>query len=836
MGTTREQRWHALSAKDTLQKLDTTTEGLSSKEANHRQKIHGRNLLTPHKTSWIKRLIEPFTSLFVVVLLIAITISLLTHEQLDALIIGVVVIINALIFYFQQYSVNKVLSTLKAHEDSEVTVERDGKATEISARDLVPGDIVYVFEGTKIPADGRLLETTNLQVDESMLTGESLPIHKQLDTLPEKTELYDQRNMVFKGTFAHAGSGRFIVCEIGNHTELGAITKLASSGDIGKTPIEKKIDSITKIMVGSIGVVGLAVFGLAISRGIELSEALRFSISLVVSIVPEGLPVTLTVVLLLSAKKMAAHKALVKKLSSIETMGAITLIATDKTGTLTKNKLQVADTYDASGQLEISASHSITLEHGVAMDPLDTVMRKAFNAPTTNRAAEIPFDNTLRASGAVIKHKGRYILYAKGAPEAFLEHLNASQKLKAKEVLDDYTSKGYRTIGCGHLAASTTTHELTKAQLKKLTFDGFIAFADPIRSGISGAIKDANTAGINVVMLTGDHVNTAAEIGRQAGLVTGNNQVASSELLEKPRPTKTMSTILEKVKVFGRVLPKHKFNFLKSVKKTEVTAMTGDGVNDIPALVEADAGLAMGSGTDAAKDASDIVLLDDNFVTIVEAIRLGRAVVANIRKMLFYLISTSIGEAGAMIGALIFNLPLPVTAVQILWMNIVTDGFTVLPLGLSEPEKHQMKQPPRRPDAPLLSGILTVRTILSGLVMAGVGLYFFNQLLPQGYAYAQTATFLALVVGQWANALNANFEKDSWLKNLWQPNWKLYLGIIVSIAFQVFAMYGPLREAFGIVTLQAADIIVITVAASLATLIAVDIHKGILWLVSKNSK
>ena len=378
------------------------------------------------------------------------------------------------------------------------------------------------------------------------------------------------------------------------------------------------------------------------------------------------------------------------------------------------------------------------------------------------------------------------------------------------------------------------TKEITPALLKKASFDGFIAFADPIREGIDDAIREAHAAGINVVMLTGDHVNTAEQIGKQAGLVTGGNQVASSELLQKPRPHKTMETILSKVKVFGRVLPKHKFNFLKSVKKSEVTAMTGDGVNDIPALVEADAGLAMGSGTDAAKDASDIVLLDDNFVTIIEAIRLGRAVIANIKKMLFYLISTSIGEAGAMIGALIFNLPLPVTAVQILWMNIVTDGFTVLPLGLSDPEKHQMKQNPRRPDAPLLTRVLAIRTVLAGLTMAVVGLFFFNKLLPQGYAYAQTAAFLSLVVGQWANALNANYERASWFKNILNPNWKLYIGILLSIAFQIFAMYGPLKEAFGIVPLATKDIILITTVATFAVLFVVDLHKLLLWALKKN--
>lgn len=829
-----KNNWHALSEKDLFDKLHTSRSGLSDQEAGARLEKYGPNILTPKKTSWIKRIIEPFTSLFVVVLLVAIVISLLTHEQLDALIIGLVVIVNALIFYFQQYSVNKVLATLKAHEDGQVTVLRDGKNKQISAKGLVPGDIVLVFEGTKVPADGRLLENSNLQVDESMLTGESLPIHKTLELQAASKEIFDQKNMLFKGTFVKSGSGQYLVCETGNNTELGAISTLASKGDIGKTPIERKIDSITKTMVASISAIGIAVFALAIVRGISTSEALRFSISLVVSIVPEGLPITLTVVLLLSAKKMASHHALVKKLSSIETMGAVTLIATDKTGTLTKNELQVSDTYDASGELEKSAARSITMQNNVASDPLDSVLLENFKAGSkTTHVRDLPFDNELRASGAIVQENGRTQLYIKGAPEIFLKHMTSSKRYKAEARLDDYTKKGYRTIGCSHITVPKNTKEITPALIKKATFDGFIAFADPLRSGINAALEEAHDAGINVVMLTGDHVNTAEEIGKQAGLVTQHNQVATSKLLEKPRPAKTMQTILRKVKVFGRVLPKHKYNFLKSVKKNEITAMTGDGVNDIPALVEADAGLAMGSGTDAAKDASDIVLLDDNFVTIIDAIRLGRAVISNIRKMLFYLIATSIGEAGAMIGALLFNLPLPVTAVQILWMNIVTDGFTVLPLGLSKPEKHQMKRPPHNPDAPFLSRTMTIRTLLAGLTMAGVGLFFFHRLLPQGYAYAQTATFLALVVGQWANALNANFERASWIKNLYKPNWLLYLGILISVAFQVLAMYGPLREAFGIVYLEVADIVTISVVASLAVLLVVDLHKAVVALLHK---
>ncbi len=823
---TTHAAWHSFHTPQFLHAFQSSEHGLSAQEAKQRLAHFGPNILTTKKESWLKRIIEPFKSLFVIVLLFAIVISLLTHENLDALIIGFVVFVNATLFYFQQYSVSKVLKDLKSHEDGQITVHRNGQPIEISARDIVPGDIIFVFEGTKIPADGRVLEATNLQVNESMLTGESLPILKQTDVLPKNTRLYDQANMVFRGTFVNSGSGRFIVTATGNNTELGSITKLATSGDGGKTPIEQKIDSVTKVLVFGISAIGVVVFGLALLRGIAASEALRFTLSLIVSIVPEGLPVTLAVVLLFSARRMASRGVLVKNLASIETMGAVTLIATDKTGTLTENNLQIADRHDITGHLHRTASGSITVQNGVVLDSLDKILEQRFKHTSERRHIKsFPFDQHLRVSGALVQEESQSRLYIKGAPEAFLENLTPHQKYKAQEVLDQYTKKGFRTIGFGHAIATKSTNEVNKSLLKKVTFDGFVALADPLRKNIKASVAEAKIAGINVVMLTGDHANTAFEIARQAGIVSSPDEVANSKMLESPPNSKLMRTVLKRVHVFARVLPEHKFNFLKSIKKSEVTAMTGDGVNDIPALIEADAGLSMGSGTDAAKDASDMVLLRDNFSTIIEAVRLGRSVIANISKMLFYLISTSIGEAGTMIGALLLGLPLPVTAIHVLWINIVTDGFTVLPLGLSPPEKHQMKQPPRDPKAPLLSRVLTTRTILAGLVMAGVSLYVYNLLLPKGHAYAQTAVFLCLVVVQWANALSANFEHGSWVTIFTRPNKLLFIGIAASIACQAFAFFGPLRDAFDIVPLQTADLVLSILLPIFVMLVTIDAHK-----------
>ncbi len=817
--------WHTHAPDPVLNLLSTTMEGLSVTEARNRQQKYGPNALSTKKSSWLKRLIEPFTSLFVIIMVVALFISLLTSENIDAAVIGVVLVINALIYYFQQYSVSRVLKSLKAHEDGTVTVLRGSTTTEINVRDLVPGDIVYLLEGLKVPADGRILEADNLDIDESILTGESLPVTKITEVLPENAEVFDQKNMVFKGTLVHSGSGLFVVTAIGNQTQLGAISQLTSTSDIGKTSIEKKIDDITRKMVLGVGVIGGVVFGLALLRGLGLSETFRFTLSLVVSVVPEGLPVTLTVVLLLSAKRMARHKALVKKLSSIETMGALTLIATDKTGTLTQNKLGVAELYPDKKTVAAAAVASITTQKGMVLDALDELLDSSFGnhlRPGT-REEDFPFEQNLRLSGALWKTKTGHLVALKGAPEALIGNLSPAKRKEVASVLDDYTSRGFRTIAFGHADGNFET--LDKLPKSKIVFDGLVALADPLRANIPQAIAEARAAGINVVMLTGDHKNTAEEIARQAGLIDNHNQVADSSILNKPPNAKLMKTMLSRVHVFGRVLPEHKFNFLKSVKHSEVTAMTGDGVNDIPALVEADAGLAMGSGTDAAKDASDIVLLDDNFGTIIDAVRIGRAVIANIRKMLFYLISTSLGEASTMIGALLLGFPLPITAVQILWVNLVTDSFTVLPLGISKPEHYQMKQPPHDPKAPLLSHIMVSRTVWTGLLTAAATLFIFKKFLPLGYEYAQTAAFTTLVVAQWANALNANFDRHSWVYIFVKPNWLLLGGILASMGLQGLVMYGPLQSAFGIVDLTQPDLMLAIFVPVITVLIGVDLHK-----------
>lgn len=826
---------------EALQAFESSADGLTAEEAAKRLQEYGRNSITPKKDSWLKRLVEPFTSAFVLVLLFALVLSYIEGKHVDATIIAVIVGVNALIYYFQQMSVGRVLKTLRQQDVALVHVVREGETTKLNSEELAYGDIVHIEEGMKIPADGRLIESSQLHADEAMLTGESLPVHKHAGALPGEKQLYDQKNMLFKGTYIKSGSGLMLVTGIGSETELGSITNLASSADFGRSPIERKIDDLTRKLLIGISIAALIALALAIYRGIGIEEALRFSLVIVVSAVPEGLPVALTIVLLLSARRMAKVKALVKKISSIETMGALTLIATDKTGTITQNNLSVAEKHTTHGTPHtfdevIRASLNGSEDH--AGDALDTILLDSVqNVDIPDnwlRVKEFAFNQQLRLSGIVWQHGQGYSLFIKGAPEQVLSHcgVHHRQDLKVQKALESFTSRGYRTIAFGHKDFMELPAKLDAQVLADMDFDGFVGMADQLRPNIDEAVRQAQQAGVKVVMLTGDHVNTAGFIAQKVGIARHSGEVQGSAVLAS-QDDQAIRQALEQTRVFGRVLPEHKYALLRATKRSEITAMTGDGVNDIPALVEADAGIAMGSGTDAAKDASDIVLLDNNFHTIVSAMKVGRTALANIRKMLVYLIGTSSGEVMTMVLALALGIPLPVAAIQILWINLVTDGVSVIPLGLSPSEPRHMQQPPHRPDAPLLNLRQVTRILTIATVMSVTVLIIFNHNLDKGHLYAQTLAFLSLIVAQWANAFNVNFEYKSWVYNFLQPNKKLWAAIGFSIILQLMVFMTPLGKYLQVIPVMWQDALIAICVPVIVVLVAVDLHKLVWHLIHK---
>lgn len=818
--------WYKENKEQLYEILETSQQGLTAHEATSRLKKYGPNQLAIKKEPLWKILIEPFSNVFVAVLAAAAIVSLLSHESLDAVIIATIIVVNSLIFYSQQYATTRVLRSLKKHSIQQVTVIRDGQELTISSVNLVPGDAIVLNEGERVPADARIVHTDNLRVNESSLTGESGPVHKQASTLSSDKQIYEQNNMVFQGTHILAGSARAMVVETGSRTEFGKIADLASD-EKSKSPVQAKIDQLVTMLVKVVGVLAVIVFVLALARGIPSGEALRFVLSLTVSAVPEGLPVALTVIIVLGMRRMAAQKALVRSFKAIEDVGLVTTIATDKTGTLTKNHLTLTDSWSL-GDIKVSEIAGHTIDRTVtAADPLDQAIKEGTAGHHKSPPDKLyPFDLAIRMSGAYSRTK--QIIYIKGSPEHVLakSDLHAEQHRAAESAMHSFASKGHRVIAFAiYKAAGTPPENLSSLQKGKLKFVGFVAFADELRPEAKRAIHAAHDAGISVRLITGDHYETAYNIGKQIGLAQHPDQVIQGTDL--PKETTALALAIQNKTIFARILPEDKFRILKALKQTEITAMTGDGVNDVPALANAHVGIAMGSGSDIARDASGIVLLNNNFATIIKAIAEGRKIFDNIRRMLFFLLSTSLGEVLTMIGALLFGLPLPVTAIQILWINLVTDTAMVLPLGLEPEEEGHMKRPPRRPKDPLLNRVLLGRMGLVALTMATVTLIVVLALKRQGYdtAYIQTVAFMTLIAAQWMNAFNARSEYESSFTRIRKINYGLLAGILVAFTLQMLVMFGPLRTVFEIQSVPIATLVLSSGAMMLAVLAVSELHK-----------
>lgn len=818
--------WYRENTDKIYEILATSDKGLSKQEAASRLRQYGPNQLTLVKDPFWRVIVEPFRNVFAAVLGAAAVISLMSHESLDAVIIAVIIFVNAIIFYTQQYATGRVLRSLKKHSMQQVTVLRDGKQHETSSTNLVPGDIIVIAEGERVPADARIIHTDNLQAQESTLTGESVPVYKHASTIETSRQIYEQDNMIFQGTYVLGGTAKALVVETGSRTEFGKIAELAAD-DHTTSPVQGKIDQLVKLLVKVVGVLAAVVFVLSLARGIPAGEALRFVLSLTVSAVPEGLPVALTVIIVMGMRRMAKQKALVRSFKAIEDIGLVTTIATDKTGTLTKNHLSIADSWsvDVINVLDVAA---YTIDSSVAQtDPLDQAIKEgAHKYYKTDKV--YPFDLALGMSGTYIEKQKT--IYIKGSPEHILagSQVSKAKRHLAESVMHQFASRGHRVIAFASSQVEGEVPEtLENIHEHKLEFVGFVAFADELRPEAKQAINAAHLAGINVRLITGDHYETAYNIGKQIGVANHPDQVVLGSDL--PKDVRALAVAIRGKTVFARILPEDKFRILKALKQTEITAMTGDGVNDVPALASAHVGIAMGSGSDIARDAGGIVLLNDNFATIIKAIAEGRKIFDNIRRMLFYLLATSLGEVLTMIGALLFGLPLPVTAIQILWINLVTDTAMVLPLGLEPAEDGYMKRPPRRPNDPLLSRMLLSRVVAVALTMAVVTLLIVGLLERTGHshAYIQTVAFMALISAQWMDAFNARSEYKSSFSRISKINHSLAIGFVVAFGLQMLVMFGPLGGVFNIQRISLPVMLLTSGGMSLAILTTSELHKWI---------
>lgn len=832
--TLKSMSFYAKSLLQTYDELDSGERGLADSSAAERLERYGPNRVTVKGEPLWRKIVEPFANVFMAVLAVAVGISIWHHDYIEAGIIGAIMIISATIYYVQRFSTERVLRALQSHTREEVEVLRDGQIVLLDTEELVPGDVIYLSEGQKIPADGRLIQVDSLRVDESQLTGESLPIGKQLDALSAGKEVYEQTNMVFAGSFVVGGKAQAIITATANQSQFGKLAVL--SGDVmAASPVQEKIDKLITRIVFGVTVIAVVAFMLAMRQGMDSVEALRFVIALAVSAVPEGLPIAISVVLVLGMRRMAAKKALVRTMRAIETLGTLTTIATDKTGTLTKNKLTIQDSWQpqsATMKLEQVLRGALTHGDSRIRDPLDTSIADYLSLHNVARGAaplkSFPFDQDLSMSGGLFHHANQYQLLLKGAPEAILERakLPAAQSNTAIKTLHDLTSKGYRVIALASCELKKPLKSLNDIPTSAAwTFQGFIAVADILRPEAKRAISRALSAGVTVRMITGDHFETAYHIGRELGMVNSRDQVFDSRQMHT-MSDEELGKVVDDIRVFSRVIPEHKHRLLTILKQHNITAMTGDGVNDVPALTNAHVGVAMGSGASIAKEAGDIVLIDDNFKSIIDAIAEGRTIFGNIKRMVAYLLSTNAGEVMLNLTVLALGIPIPLLPAQILWINLVTDTSLVIPLGLEPGSKDVMKQKPAVPNGPLFSRYMIARIALVATSIAGLTLamyLFFSD--RYGTDYGRTIAFCTIVAMQWGNALVMRSTHDSLRTILSRPNKPFWIGLCLSIGLQLLAIFTPLAGFLHVSPVALEHIAICSVIGIAMPIVINELHK-----------
>lgn len=869
--------WHTLTADETQQKLELNLDrGLTTAEAQARLAAHGPNLLTekPGTPAWVLFL-HQFKSPLIYVLLAAAIIAAFLGEFKDAGVIFGVLMLNAIIGFIQEGRAERSMAALKKLSSPQTHVRRDGKTLSIPSRDLVPGDVMIIAAGDKIAADARLTDVAALIALEGALTGESTGVNKKLDALPDETPLADRKNMVFAGTVIASGRGEAVVVATGMKTELGKIATMVQEAGETLTPLQVRLKQFSKlIIIVVLSVMGL-VFVLGVWRGLPMRDIFMVALSQAVSAIPEGLPVAVTVALAVGMQRMAKRRAIIRKLAAVETLGSATVICTDKTGTLTKNEMSVTRIilpgrkltvtgigYDPKGEFQENG-HAVSIEDGTDLrallecgalcndstlgngqitgDPTEGALVVAAEKAGIQtdefrrqhkRAWEIPFDAKYRmmATGHPGPN-GTLRICVKGAPEEVMA-LCATLRRDAKpaafgdadreairEAQKELSGDGLRVLAFaeGALAknALTDSYDCLRG---KLTFLGLMAQIDPPRPEVREAVALCKQAGVRTVMVTGDHMLTGKSIARDLGIADENS--TAMEGADVPQMSEEeFDKALDTVAVFGRVAPEHKLRIVEGLqRKGHVAAMTGDGVNDAPALAQADIGVAMGiTGTEVAKEASAMVITDDNFATIVSAIEQGRIIFNNIRKAVYYLFSTSAAEILALMTALIAGLSLPLRAVQILWVNLVTDGALTVNLVMEKAEGDEMNRPPLRRGASLVPKPMLRRMFLLVPVMGlgTIALFWWAKDSGRSYEHAQTMTFTVLCAYQWFNGLNARSYKKSIFQLGIFSNPFVLGGLTVAIGLQVLVVHWPvLGRLFHTVPLTLAEWGIIIAVAS----------------------
>jgi Ca2+-transporting ATPase len=883
-------KWHNLSAEETLKALESSREGLTEEEARQRVEKYGPNLLLgKRKVPWPIVFLRQFASPLIYILLAAAAVELIVlNKPTDAGVILAVVLVNSLIGFVQEHRAEQAMEALKRLTVPKAKVFRRGEVREIAASQLVPGDVILLEAGDKIPADARLLEAAALSVDESILTGESVPVEKFTAPIEGEAIVADMGNMVHTGCAAVNGRGVAVITATGMDTEIGKITTRMQETTPPATPLQQNVARLGRYIGGL--VLGIVVFliGLGIFKGYSFEDIFTLGIAASVSAIPEGLPVMVTVVLALGMRRMARRHALIRKLPAVETMGAVTVICSDKTGTLTESEMTLREIYLGGRRIEITGAgyqpegefrengnpvdagkdknlslalrisalcNDSTLksedgQYRLLGDPTEgallvAALKAGFSQEALQkehrRLAELPFQSekrymaTLHPSGG-----GKSVAYVKGSMERILEmsrtilqngevrELTPDKKAEIEKVNLEMAAKALRVMALAYGELPAGPEQLFHDHLKgTLTFVALVGMIDPPRKEAKEAVAACRHAGIKVVMITGDQKATAEAIAGELELPPG--EAVTGLEVEKMSEEEFKSRV-EKISVFARVEPLHKLKIVEALKaKGYTVAMTGDGVNDGPALRSADIGIAMGiKGTDVAREASDMVLTDDNFASIVAAVEEGRVIFGNIRRSVFYLLSTNVGELFTWTAAILAGIPLPVVAVQILWINLVTDGVCTIPLSLEPKHRNVLEDPPRRAGAGIVYGGMMMRIAFVALFMAAGTFLLFKWELPRvGLDEARTIAFCVLVAFQWFNALNARSDNQSLFSlGLFSNRWLLG-GIALAFLLQLTIVYVPIFQGlFYTVPLGLDDWGIILLAAG-SLFIAEEIRKAL---------
>jgi Ca2+-transporting ATPase len=868
-----ESAWHQLPVEEVARRLQTDLrQGLSADEVRQRRERYGANEIREGRARGpLAMLAGQFTDFMILVLIGAAIVSGMIGDVVDTLVIVAIVVLNAVIGFVQEYRAERAIAALKQMAALQAQVRRNGHAAMIPANELVPGDVVLIEAGNALPADLRLVEAVQLKIEEAALTGESQPVEKLTRRMHEADlPLGDRRNMAYKGTLVTYGRGHGVVVATGMETELGRIAALLRTEDEVKTPLQKRLARFGRVLAIAVLAICAIMFAIGILRGEPLLLMLLTAISLAVAAIPEALPAVVTVSLALGARKMVGKHALIRKLPAVETLGSVTFICSDKTGTLTENRMRVEEFYaearavrglpaDAAAQepwrtlltaLALSNDARATADGGIIGDPTEVALYRAARdagfdkaslTPIQPRLAEVAFDSE-RARMTTLHHDGDLIAaFTKGAPEHILslchdrlgpDGMMPLDRAAVEETVERMAAEGLRVLAVAMRRWPALPEPLEAENIEtRLTFVGLVGLMDPPRAEAREAVQLCRTAGITPVMITGDHPATARAIAARLGIIADDGEVLTGRELARLE-MKEFEEHVERVRVYARVAPEQKIKIVKALQdKGEYVAMTGDGVNDAPALRRADIGIAMGiTGTDVAREAGHMILLDDNFASIVAAVREGRRIFDNIRKFVRFVMTGNSGEIGTLFLAPFLGLPIPLLPIHILWVNLVTDGLPGLALAVEPEEKGIMQRPPRPPRENLFAHGIWQHILWVGGLITALCLITQAWAMRVGDAHWQTMVFTVLTLSQMTHVLAIRSETESLFTRGLTTNLPLLGAVLLTFVLQMATIYVPaLNPIFHTEPLTAVEL-GICLLLSGVVFVAVEIEK---WLVRR---